>query len=570
MSSTNEAAGPAIAEAWDKISTPHVVSIQGGELIPEHFCQQAPEQKDGSFVVYNYPIGNQRASKSEPSRECSYKYQSTLDLKTLRVPDGTNEVDIQDVRIVDLGHDLGFSRFQALYDAMDKEADMTEGPKVNFPTNLEPRVSIFGHRAIRESEKRFRLFVSFPHICWNSKGGYTLQQYREKTLGQEQTLGSVMNPTSNNPLEVAETRFLLFDSEMIAVATTAEMNSEKVKRRQLPFFPNQHRASAEHLLVHMLSITLASDVREVLNFFRKVVEQTENRFRTSASMEASEDKPDKKEAGQKTRKALSKDLILLLQDISSVHSLIETQMQLLDHFEAMIWKADRDKPDPGYNANIIDLPIRFDGHSGRRIIAQGIGMVRAEQESYRKSFEKILGKGKGLQDHMLRHITAEQSQVGTVTMAEHAAQMKMSAATMSLFTVVTTLFLPLSFFTSYYALTPPTNTSEQNQAAINKFWQVSGPVTIMFTLGTLYVVLCKKFESGEYSTDRPIVKIFWWILGKFDFLKRKESSAQDPEDNAEQGFAGPNSRDWAGVDIALRDRAGSEAKVRDSQYSVQP
>jgi hypothetical protein len=59
-----------------------------------------------------------------------------------------------------------------------------------------------------------------------------------------------------------------------------------------------------------------------------------------------------------------------------------------------------------------------------------------------------------------------------------------------------------------------------------KFWCISAPVTLLFVLGTLYLVLFKKYESGEYHPDRPIVR----ILRKCCIL-----GVKTPEGDSERG-----------------------------------
>jgi len=89
--------------------------------------------------------------------------------------------------------------------------------------------------------------------------------------------------------------------------------------------------------------------------------------------------------------------------------------------------------------------------------------------------------------------------------------------TMSMFTAVTTLFLPLSFFTSVRPPSPPLPllpphlpplplTRDQYFAlddakrVINtqeQFWAVSGPVTAVFVVATIIIVLGKEYPYSE-------------------------------------------------------------------------
>ncbi|KAF8250411.1 hypothetical protein K440DRAFT_618894 [Wilcoxina mikolae CBS 423.85] len=78
---------------------------------------------------------------------------------------------------------------------------------------------------------------------------------------------------------------------------------------------------------------------------------------------------------------------------------------------------------------------------------------------------------------------------------------------MSMFTVVTTLFLPLTFFTSYFALEPGKLFVTQSTGW--KFWAVAAPVTFIFTMATLYIVLMKKYRSGEYKSDGWLRRTFF-------------------------------------------------------------
>jgi hypothetical protein len=64
-----------------------------------------------------------------------------------------------------------------------------------------------------------------------------------------------------------------------------------------------------------------------------------------------------------------------------------------------------------------------------------------------------------------------------------------------LFTLITTIFLPLIFFTSYFALVP----GEASVRTHAEFWKYATGPTIAFMSLTLWTVFVKKHPSREDS-----------------------------------------------------------------------
>jgi len=86
---------------------------------------------------------------------------------------------------------------------------------------------------------------------------------------------------------------------------------------------------------------------------------------------------------------------------------------------------------------------------------------------------------------------------------------------MSMLTVVITIFLPLSFFASYFTLV----TGEVTVQTHAQFWKYAAVPTFPFLAMTLWIVFVKKHSSGE---DRPILR----FLRKHGLLRERRMPSQ--------------------------------------------
>lgn len=144
-------------------------------------------------------------------------------------------------------------------------------------------------RAMREP-MLFRLMVSIPHLTVGTTVGTTDRNATERTLERYRwnnrglDTPRVHGSPWEDPLFVHQSMFMVINSgmfcpsslitapltprsvDMIVMARTADDTQSSL----LPFFPNQLRVSALHLLVHMISTVLQFSTRSVLDRLRKI------------------------------------------------------------------------------------------------------------------------------------------------------------------------------------------------------------------------------------------------------------------------------------------------------------
>ncbi|KAI5841680.1 hypothetical protein BZA05DRAFT_412914 [Tricharina praecox] len=210
---------------------------------------------------------------------------------------------------------------------------------------------------------------------------------------------------------------------------------------------------------------------------------------------------------------IGETLAYYIADLCAIQHLVRAQLEALTEL-AGIFANNALDASKGYNQNIVRLPLRLQEAQHNRIVTDALKMVIDERKAFADHVLPLLGEARKTQQYLggrHMHLAAE----------KHAAHAKMSAESMSLFTIVTTVFLPLTFFTSYFALNP----AEAIVKTEFDFWKYSGPPTVVFALFTLYIVLFKKYKSGEYTEDRKVVQ---WLKSIFKWTHSSEPQA-DPE-----------------------------------------
>jgi len=182
--------------------------------------------------------------------------------------------------------------------------------------------------------------------------------------------------------------------------------------------------------------------------------------------------------------ALKRDLGVYMADLSAIAHLVQAQLQVLDDLAAFVRNHAWDERVKGFNQDIFRMPLPLLREEHNRIVLDALKMVTDEREEFRARIGGLVTDARGL----LRGLQTDKLE----------ARARVSADTMSMFTVVTTIFLPLTFFTSYFALAP----GEATVRTHAQFWMYAAIPTVAFMALTLWIVLVKKHSSGE---DRPIL-----------------------------------------------------------------
>jgi len=131
-------------------------------------------------------------------------------------------------------------------------------------------------------------------------------------------------------------------------------------------------------------------------------------------------------------------------------------------------------------------------------IQEQIAAAAEAQEQQAKVQEQIMAaaaEAREQQAKIQQIMTAAEAQEQQAKIHEQIlADIKQQSRTMSWFTVVTALFLPLSFFTSHFAIGWNKGKSSHNDG---DFWKVFAPLTLLFMCVTVYMVYRKKAEVEE-------------------------------------------------------------------------
>ncbi|KAI5816551.1 hypothetical protein BZA77DRAFT_57050 [Pyronema omphalodes] len=282
----------------------------------------------------------------------------------------------------------------------------------------------------------------------------------------------------------------------------------------------------------------------------------------------------------------------LISNVRSILHLLDSQMTALRQFQNMIKKGYHAHytPSNGYHEIHLHLPFRLQGFRSLRIVLRELDILITERKEYTKEFQKLIHSLEQRQmTYTMFHATHEAAQKNfrsresetkkitelmkqetkkiTELMKQETKEItelmqqetkgveeqrdiaRKSFNTMSMFTVVTVFFLPPGFFCALWAILPGKDTrkpySDVGAQGVNLyidavdekpsliiFCAVSIPITLTLTIITLYIVLLKKYKSGDHNW---ITKLFQkYVIGT-----NRYKSSNDPESGTPQNGQDP-------------------------------
>jgi len=244
------------------------------------------------------------------------------------------------------------------------------------------------------------------------------------------------------------------------------------------------------------------------------------------------------------------------------------QLQTLEDLRRIFrnsWKiCDADK---GYDRNVVRIPF-VDKEECVTLILRVLDEAMEERRGFKMAFEEWTRWGQSLTDYLENRpgeaAAAVEAQKQQAKIQEQIlADIKQQAQTMSWFTAVTALFLPLTFFTSYFAI----DWSKGFPHNDGDFWKVSAPFTFAFMYVTLYVIFRKKVEAGEI---KKMEVRFLEKIKKVGFTKRVRENATAPGGkSAETGVIRTVwNKAMGGKELAARNMSYSTAEKGESSQGV--
>ncbi|KAF8248702.1 hypothetical protein K440DRAFT_660737 [Wilcoxina mikolae CBS 423.85] len=524
------------------------VTIKIKDGLQLHFERQT--RQPDQVVKYSYPLDNQHDG-TDGSTRATCPPPEVLDVVTGgipgfpgRIPDNT--VQILEVPSVAAGRNVTVpSGARTIFEYTQKYKDlMVEMNKHKNPSStdadprpnnwdpLNPCVILNG----KLEPEIFRLFISFPHVGFGTlQNGIT---DHTKTLAEY--INSHCNPEDHverepRPLRdilfVDWTSFTIFGRVMVRSASNDHCSP-------VPFFPNQNRLDVLHVLVDMISTVLKYSSRSVRDHIRrktlvlerkcqKIVE--DSRYQPPIPEVADDATPEEKAPNKKLmddrRKeteqryirgdSLNRELNVFITEMTTLRNIVRSQDEALQDLNDILENSDWDPEETGYNKNIIPLPpsLSQNGPENMPVILKSLRDVKEERAKFKEIIDQVLESGRTSQGLLLQLLHEKQATntehhaLKQTTIARgHAIQARQQAQTMSLFTVVTTIFLPLTFINSYFTM----EFSKSWPGSHRRFWALSGPITAVFMVLTFYIVMFKKHTSGEWNPkpgeDREAVK----------------------------------------------------------------
>ncbi|KAI5778461.1 hypothetical protein EDC01DRAFT_345886 [Geopyxis carbonaria] len=333
----------------------------------------------------------------------------------------------------------------------------------------------------------------------------------------------------NTGIVVHKAWFLVINNDIIAISKSVA----DTKTTSPVSIPNQTRLGAFHTAMRGISELLEVAEREVLRKIRGEVVDFERRALLIRSFKSSD-------AQIQHGMAQSRDLLL---KISALFSVVERQSELLQDLKDI---------------------FEYLGHSETAEVERARGTIDSkvlpkEKKEQMRPVLKILGETQNKRKALLEKLThqlkvvrrsqklyddstaADQLKETLMEQTMEATMMSVNAverldeaiikqnlqaqslqdeiewqgAVLSMFTAVTVLFLPLGFFTAYFAL----DSVKSRWTTQSDFWMITGPITSFMVLVTLVIIF-----SQEYGWATSLK--YWLTPWRLFWMKSETLSEQ--------------------------------------------
>ncbi|KAH8144410.1 uncharacterized protein LAJ45_11610 [Morchella importuna] len=461
----------------------HTVRIERGDMNDDDDDEVVVDEDEDTFRIVplkdlyiadtmvirsaNFPPGEADGIRVVKFTECSVKIVQDF-LKAIsefmRIPDST------------LIPAPGSQDPQPLLDSPNLTKYESYVPGKDFVTGVSLRASF-------RPRKYLTLFAAFPYLglgTANGTGSLSLRQYRYLgTASPDVDVGD-----SRKRILVNQGWFFIFDNSNIAMFTSADEDSA-------PLFPYQRRLGGFHLLVHMIANILTSYETSPLREFRKKVARQELHIQSQLAKDILTPEKSIKSthttAELEAEQRITEDLIEAfeesLADIAIMKDVVQSQIQILEDLREIFqnsFKFEKGVGRPRNHRNAVKIPYIMDGKEQMRKAVVTVDAVIRERKEFKEELSvwlKDLRKSKILTSHDSQTVTAKEALKQGEMMQKAITQ---QGQTISVFTLITTIFVPLGFFTSYFGMSLSDWKSSITTPA--DFWAIAGPVTFLIML----------------------------------------------------------------------------------------
>ncbi|KAL0630725.1 hypothetical protein Q9L58_010424, partial [Maublancomyces gigas] len=314
-------------------------------------------------------------------------------------------------------------------------------------------------RGAVKPDKFLTLFVSIPYLgigsTVRSSGSRTLKQYRLR-----EPLNDLVTFLEDQVL-VHQIWFLVFDNKTIGVFRSVDDTNWK----RAPLFEYQPRGGAFQALVHMISNSLTSSEDEVLKHFRERAIQLE--LNQPPEIIPGEELNQSAETTSGARLKLEAEFRDCIIQVLTMMNVIALQTKYLERLR-QIFLNSYPELDHRPQWNEFDIPLMSGHPEQMRSVMKSITAIVAEREKFYKELKNL-----AKEFETLRTLFLQRNQAESQTIVQDSLEKQ--GQTITVFTFVTSVFMPLGFMTSYYGMNP--TGYESSITTPEQFWVYAGPIT---------------------------------------------------------------------------------------------
>ncbi|KAH8155675.1 uncharacterized protein LAJ45_00685 [Morchella importuna] len=266
--------------------------------------------------------------------------------------------------------------------------------------------------------------------------------------------------------------FMVIDNYTIGIFKSADDQLSDLYP-QPPLYPHQEKIGAFNALVHTISNTLERSENIVLDTYRAKISELEFCYQSLINKDMDD-----------LARAVEKVAI----QISTINSVVQSQIQILkdlrEIFRLSIGLASR-RPQ---GANL-QIPIMSDQKEQVRAAERSLSFVIKDRYRFSKTLDALSKDVKSLS--------------GSLAVRGTQTAIARQNTTMSTLALISTLFFPLGFFTSYVTL-DAAKTVVRTQS---KFLRLPGPIAAVFIVATLAVIAHKNGLTDSFMKRLMMLRL---------------------------------------------------------------
>ncbi|KAA8912326.1 hypothetical protein FN846DRAFT_324757 [Sphaerosporella brunnea] len=307
-----------------------------------------------------------------------------------------------------------------------------------------------------------------------------------------------------NKIWVHQVWVIVVNNESILVSRSANDGNEQARPLLAPGQPFE---SIYHSLFQMLSRFLKLPDRKLLELFRRIV----LRYERSSLLTEDQSFTD----SETIRRDLA-HMLMVKSMLDDQIGVLESLGEIFEHATGYSYEADINRTD----VDRVYIPHLTDESTIARDV-QRLRNLITERKQHREKFASLIAAIRKMFDTVQAGDTKTATQTALNQQLKYAEALNDEVAyqgkTISMFTAINVLFLPLGFFAQYLGLG-----FNQINTLVN-FWRITGPLTAIIIIPTVYIVLISKYKTRQFAK-------FFWLCCKGrvrGFLNAPDSQTQE-------------------------------------------